>query len=78
MPLHKIIYLYNVIENTPILNRDCLSKTYNEVSLLYDNYSRWHSSLINAVSITDSDAKDACQPFHLLDIDEEADAIEVL
>ena len=27
---------------------------------------------------TDSDAEDACQPFHLLDMDEEADDIEVL
>ena len=27
---------------------------------------------------TDSDAEDACQPFHLLDIDEEADDIDVL
>ena len=26
---------------------------------------------------TNSDAEDACQPFHLLDIDEEADDIEI-
>ena len=41
---------------------------------------KWYKRfcLINAASITDSDAEDARQPFHLLGIDEEADDMEVL
>ena len=41
---------------------------------LHDEYSEENPF----AEATDSNAEDACQPFHLLGIDEEADDIEVL
>ena len=40
---------------------------------LHDEYSEENPF----AEATNSDAEDACQPFHLLDIDEEADDIEI-
>ena len=40
---------------------------------LHDEYSEANPF----AEATNSDAEDACQPFHLLDIDEEADDIEI-
>ena len=40
---------------------------------LHDEY--WEENPF--VEVTNSDAEDACQPFNLLDIDEEADDIEI-
>ena len=48
-------------------------KLKETLKTLYDVYSEENPF----AEATKSDAEDACQPFHLLDINEEADDIEI-
>ena len=51
----------------------CAKKLKEALQTLHEEYSEENPF----AEATNSDAEDACQPFHLLDIDEEADDIEV-